>query len=54
MVYLVGAEGENRTHDLWFTIPLLYQLSYFGSNKTNTTTLPPIPYFASLNNGNSL
>jgi hypothetical protein len=25
-----GAEGEDRTRDLRFTIPLLYQLSYLG------------------------
>ena len=32
MVYPVRAGSENRTHDLWFTIPLLYQLSYPSSN----------------------
>lgn len=25
-----GAEGRDRTGDLWFTIPLLCQLSYLG------------------------
>ena len=27
---MTGAEGRDRTADLWFTIPLLYQLSYLG------------------------
>ncbi len=26
-----GADGGSRTHDLWFTIPALYQLSYVGA-----------------------
>lgn len=35
LVYFeTGAEGEDRTRDLWFTIPLLYQLSYLGNGTT--------------------
>ena len=46
-----GAEGGDRTHDLRFTIPPLYQLSYFGKTffilyffKTlvNSVPLPPL------------
>ena len=29
-VIVSGAGRENRTPDLWFTKPLLYQLSYAG------------------------
>ena len=28
----IGANGRIRTHDLRFTKPLLYQLSYVGSH----------------------
>ena len=36
LVYTIGAEGGIRTHYLRFTIPLLYQLSYFGAFTTRT------------------
>lgn len=39
----VRAGGEIRTHDLYFTKVLLYQLSYSGSNGTSDTVTPYLP-----------